>query len=140
MTRYAINPAVAPLQWSPEPYQLVRFHNPRYWNSLWLGTVWNVALLPTRIWRNIGRPARAMFGSVGDGWNVAVWVLTFLIMLVFTPLEVVYDFLLGVSGNLRAVPLDEFVMAYARRMSEREAYEIMKRGEYALLVPESQVP
>lgn len=57
MTPYQQNPTClinpvssTEVMWSPHVYQMVLGHkNPSYLNSLWLGTVWNLLLLPFRV-------------------------------------------------------------------------------------------
>jgi hypothetical protein len=100
----------------------VQAKNPAYFNSLWLGTAWNVLLLPTRAWRNFWIPLLS-------GHPVIALLLT----LIFTPLETLYCLLCGVFGRLRGVGLSESVMRSARIMTDQEAYITMKGGNFDLL-------
>lgn len=47
---FLINPYGKKSLWMPEPYQMLRYPNPSLLNSLWLGLVAPVVLLPHRIW------------------------------------------------------------------------------------------
>ena len=48
---FLINPYGKKSIWMPEPYQMLRYPNPSLLNSLWLGLVAPIVLLPHRIWR-----------------------------------------------------------------------------------------
>ena len=47
---FLINPYGKKSIWMPEPYQMLRYPNPSLLNSLWLGLVAPIVLLPYRIW------------------------------------------------------------------------------------------
>lgn len=117
-----LNPAVAALCWTPEAFQYVYFPNPRYLNSLWLGTVWNVTLLPTRIFQEVINPLLRGY-------------LTFPLIHLFVtmPISVGVFFLRGLIGRCRAVNLPIATMATARSITPEEAMEQFNRGNYELL-------
>ena len=47
---FLINPYGKKSIWMPEPYQMLRYPNPSLLNSLWLGLVAPIVLLPCRVW------------------------------------------------------------------------------------------
>ena len=121
---YLINMALAPLAWTPECWQMRPFINPSRANSVWLGTVWNVILIPTRIWHEVLRPL--LHGEV----RVALFYL-FLIL----PATVFQFLVLGLQGALRAHSLPLEVCTDAEFLEEWEAALQMRRNDWQLVKP-----
>lgn len=112
--RYHINMALAPLHWTPEIWQITKFVNPSVLNSLWLGTVWNLFLLPTRFWHEClvilaaghMRLAFAQFGVIlWSFWKVFTW---------------------GLNGNARAVNLPLDTIVQSTFLNAQEAFDAIK--------------
>jgi hypothetical protein len=120
---FVLNPAVAALMWDPEPYQMVEFRNPHWLNSAWLGTAWNVILLPTRVWHEILKTL-----LVGD-------LLGGLVMTANLAVSMLRQVAMGLAGRLRGVRLPIETLLAARQMSEQEACDDIKSGPGVLLRP-----
>lgn len=104
---FAVNLALAPIAWTPEAWQLRPFVNPHYLNSLWLGTVWNAVLAPTRLWHE-----SLKFILAG---RVKVGLLNGLLLFPFTTLTFLAW---GVRGKLRAHSLPLEVASDAEFLDE----------------------
>lgn len=116
--RYVLNPAVMRLTWNPEAWQVVRFMNPNYANSLWLGTVWNIALLPTRLWQEVARPALA--GHIRLACQMASRIVT-------TTLETAGW---GLMGRARPLPVSAALLCDADILSEQQARAMLEAGKF----------
>lgn len=103
------NMLMAPPVWAAEPWQLCAARNPSYLNSLWLGTVWNIVLLPTRIWKELLRPL--LWGRIE----------LFLAMLAFMPLSIAKFFWLGITGRLHSLMLPPDVCPSILLMEDEDA-------------------
>lgn len=115
--RYKINAALLPLAWTPEPWQVVYFPNPNRLNSIWLGTVWNFMLFPTRLWFEVIRllTTKAWFlvpaTLAGLMLSLPRWVWA------------------GFCGNLRALPVDMHTRLHADIMTPAEAAAAITAGD-----------
>jgi hypothetical protein len=119
---FSINPAVAKLQWTPEVWQMVNFHNPNYANSLWLGTAWQVILLPTRALYEVILPI-----ILGGMFRVAMVNAAFMVVSTCQML------VMGLAGRLRGLPISLPERLMGRIMGEREAAEAIMRGKGRLV-------
>lgn len=118
---YLINLAAAPTMWDPEPWQIQKFPNPSYLNSLWIGLVWNLFLLPTRLWHEV-------IDTLLDGQ-----ILGALLLLVALPISMVRLAWLGLTCQAFGVRLGIDIVLSARFMTPREAYDDLKQGPGVLL-------
>lgn len=118
---FTINLAVAAPCWAPEIWQIQQFLNPHYLNSLWIGTVWNTVLLPSRIIHEIIKPVfRGEFAVA-------------LTMVVGIPYTFIRNILVGAAGKLRGVGLPLNVILNAEFLDEDEAFAQMQKGNYDLV-------
>lgn len=120
--RFLINAALFNLMWTPEPWQIVRFPNPSYANSLWLGTVWNFMNLPTRAWHEV---IRVLFS------RHALYAPYMLWMLLYTTFRQV---LWGFVGMNRAIDVPIELRIKADIMEPVEAANRIKAGDARAVV------
>jgi hypothetical protein len=118
---FELNPALARLHWTPEPYQILKYRNPSYLNSLWLGTFWNVFLLPTRLWVEV------VLACIHDGLGEALLGLLSLVV------SMVIRFAFGIAGFARGVDLPIETLLHCRVLDEIEAVAEIKAGTAVLV-------
>jgi hypothetical protein len=119
---FSVNMALAPLHWTPEVWQMRRFTNPSRANSLWLGMVWNVILLPNRLWHEFG--AIAITGRVD---------LALLHLLIAIPGSFATFLWWGLIGKARAVRLPLDVVINAEFMDEQRCARQIILGHHELV-------
>jgi len=74
------NLRLAPSIWCPMPHQVLDFPNPSRLQSLWIGTVAQLYMLPVRLWREFlaillkGRPLVAALSLLYVMWSTLLWV------------------------------------------------------------------
>lgn len=115
--RYRINAALLPLNWTPEPWQVIYFPNPNRWNSIWLGTVWNFMLFPTRVNKEF---LQVLFSAQ---WIYAFPLLGAMFVGCFKWLA------MGFSGKLRAVKLPAKIRMQAEFFTAEEAALAIRAGD-----------
>jgi hypothetical protein len=115
--RYKVNAALMPLSWTPEPWQVVYFPNPNRLNSIWIGTVWNFMLIPTRMWFEVIRLC------VTPAWYITPMTLMAVLL---SSLKWV---LAGFAGKLRALPIDLQTRLHSDIMTPEEAASAIKAGD-----------
>lgn len=116
-SRFLINPLVAKSFWTPEPYQMVHWHNPSRLNSFWLGTIAQVVMLPGRLWHEF---FLLMFmGHLRAAAWFGLWCL---------PVSTFAWFVLGVRGRLFAIDLPIGIIANSEVMTEEVALQFMCLG------------
>jgi hypothetical protein len=117
---FLVNPAVAAPCWAPKAWQMRRFTNPHYANSLWLGAF---ALVAAPV-----RSVLALRGLIeGELW-MTLWHA-----LIGIPKHALVVAWWGLLGVARAVNLPLDVLVHARTMREFEAYTAIKRGNFDLV-------
>jgi hypothetical protein len=108
--------------WAPEPWQVIYYPNPARGNAIWLGTVWNICLLPTRLWieslRLLFTPAYAMVPG------------TFCAVLAST----VRWITMGLRGKLRALAVPIHVRLDADIVPPRRAADLIRGGDARCVV------
>lgn len=117
MIRYKVNAALLPLNWTPEPWQVVYFPNPSLMNSIWLGTVWNVMVLPTRLYYEF---FRLLFSPL---WFLAPATLCVVIGGFFKWIG------MGFAGQLRGTKLPMEIRANAVFMLPNECVHAIHAGD-----------
>lgn len=130
LPRYAINPQAQKRSiWTPEIYQLVLGQGcTGYLNSVWLGTIWNLILMPSRF-------------LVEVVWNVFNFrfqqALFSLLMLLPTSLWLVY---MGLRGSLRVVPITAEIAARSIILSPEQCMTAIQRGYTDVIVDLDKLP
>lgn len=120
--RYVVNPALSTLAWTPEPWQVIIFYNPSWFNSLWLGTAWNLFVFPSRLWSEViktalsGRFERAPFMLFYLLSSTCLWMLA------------------GVLGRLRGIHVPFEVRFNSHIMNHTQAGEALKAGNSAFVI------
>jgi hypothetical protein len=120
--KYAINLLNARSIWTPEPYQMLRWPNPSRLNSLWLGIVAPLIMLPGRLWNECIRVIFAGHLKVG---------LAMLGFIVSSSLEWLSW---GLNGHAIAINLTPDVLAVSRFMDVDEAVADLMTGNEKLLI------
>jgi len=115
--RYVINLLNVKSTWTPEPYQMLNWPNPNYFNSLWLGLVAPLVMLPGRIWSEVIKPARA--GHIRFALN----------MLVFIPKSSLLWAIWGISRQIIAPRIDPVTLRASRFMQPSEALKSFVDGD-----------
>lgn len=106
---FVINLAWNEPSWTPETWQMmpIVFKNRSYLNSLWLGTVWQLVLLP---------------GYLRDAMQIA-WYVGLLkglsCLFVHIPAAILKRLVFGVLGRLNAVRLPQAILVESGFMNER---------------------
>jgi hypothetical protein len=122
--RYAISPAAqVGSVWVPEVFQLVvNYQNPNYLNSLWLGTVWNLGVIPYRVFREF---LVALFH-----FRFGVALLSIFVI----PASALLIFVKGVLGKVRAhcVPLE--LVQQSVLLSKYESDTAFSRGHKEVVI------
>lgn len=111
-----INMVLAEPFWTPEPYQIIRFRNTNKLNSLWLGTVAPIILLPTRIWHEI-----IMVALMGHFMHS-------LRMMAFVPISMFHWFWWGVTGQAHAINQPLSVLTQSHFLSPADCLKAIAAG------------
>jgi hypothetical protein len=115
--RFLINPLVVESIWTPEPYQLFVWPNPSRLNSIWLGTVAQLVMLPGRIWTEFVMPL--FLGYFFLAFWYGFW---------FIPTSTMKWLCAGLKGNLFAVRLPLEVAVQAELMTNEVALKFLCMG------------
>ena len=111
------------MQWDCEPWQMVAFRNPSWFNSFWLGLVTNFLNLPKRFFFEVvtvllrGHP------------------ITALLFAIFLPYSAVILLLAGLAGRLCCARLSPKVMSRARLNTPEESARDAVVGDVQFVKP-----
>lgn len=121
--KFVINPTLVPTCWQGENWGYRAHRNKNYLNSVWLGTVWNVFLLPQRIWHSVGVPL--LHGRV----------IAALVNVPMVPVITLAYFCAGIIGSLKMLPYDLPTLMESYVLSEEEGKREIEHGSNAPLRP-----
>lgn len=115
--RYSINLINAQSIWTPEPHQMLNWPNPSRLNSLWLGLVAPLIMLPGRLWNEVIRVAAR--GHVGSA----------AVMLGFIWSSSLLWAGWGLRGDAFALDLDPETLMWSRFLTPDQAIEALMAGD-----------
>lgn len=125
---FLINPAAMPTRWTGEPWGMRSFQNKNYLNSIWLGTVWNFMILPTRAYYELLGPL--MRGDLG---RLVGNVFAFITL-------TIAFFCAGLIGKLVMMPVELEVLQQSYVMNEHEAFAALNNGFTEPVIEVSKLP
>ena len=127
--KYVLNPQAQSSKWTCDIYQLAsKNRNRNYLNSLWLGTVWNLFILPYRF---LKEPCTLLV----RGHYRMMWL-----SLLMLPMSVWKMFVAGVSGNLIAMDITIEQAVNGVTLRDGPAFEMIERGITEAVIDMSKVP
>ena len=122
--QFLINPNADDSSWTPEPYQIICWPNPSRANSLWIGTVAQLVMLPGRLWTEVVRPL--LRGRP---------LMALMCLLWFLPVSSLIWLWWGIRGDAYALKVDLQLMLRARVMTTDESLIAMALGLDEVAVP-----
>ncbi len=122
--KFLINPAAQKTSmWFPEVYQLMMGHtNPSYLNSLWLGTGWNLMIIPYRI-------ARECLWSL---FNFNIIMALFSVIVI--PVTVVWMFVMGALGRLSGADFPITELKHCVILTPEQSRQAISQGFDTVLI------
>lgn len=117
-----VNMLLAPPRWTPEPWQICAAKNPTYLNSVWIGTVWNLIMLPSRFWPELLRPLL---------WGQLELALRSLLIIPTTTLGM---FWFGLLGRMHSLPLSPVATMGLLVMEDEDAELVAAMSDNARML------
>lgn len=120
---FLINPYGKKSIWMPEPYQMLRYPNPSYANSLWLGLAASIVMLPHRLWIEVLR--QMLLGKFASSLQ----------QLAFIPVSMLLWAWWGITGKAYAVDARPGELLFSHLLTPEQSSAISRVSNLGHVVP-----